>query len=114
MKKTILITVFSCLIPIQSFAYTGNDLADMCKSKAMEDLCISFTKGVSDGVSAFNAMLNEAKVMRPMICLPEGLRTSQISDMTIKFMDENPKFRHYPAGMLILKVLLNEFPCKTP
>lgn len=114
MKKTILITVFSCLIPIQSFAHTGNDLADMCKSKAMEDLCITYTKGVFDGVSASNALMNEAKLVRTMICAPDGLRTEQISDMTIKFIDENPKFRHYPAGALILRVLLTEFPCKTP
>jgi Rap1a immunity proteins len=48
-----------------------------------------------------------------LLCVPEGVKLGQLETMVITFVEGNPQFWNYSADLLVIKALIDTFPCKS-
>jgi hypothetical protein len=79
---------------------TGNDVADLLK-------CASYIAGVADALSTISS-----QTPSPSFCANDATYTQERA-VVLKFLKEHPRDLHYSAASLILKALLEAYPCNT-
>lgn len=107
--------VFLAAVPLPAgseapYFHTGNDLRFSCTSSGDYHIaaCRGFVAGVIDQAEL------DARVGRAsrMFCLPSGVTVGQITDVTRKFLRNNPEILHRPAVALIILAMTDAFPCR--
>ncbi len=118
MKRIIIAALITFIVPSAYANWkNGNDLYESCelyqalKQRQLSTLeqvisgeCMTYTMGWLDG--------NETSLM-PLICVPENVKFGSLVDMLIKFLEENPAERHYPANSIMFNAF-KEFECPDP
>ena len=83
-------------------AGTGNDLLRTCESKS---ICMGYVNGVIEGY------IVGRRVTFGDICIPDEADWGQITDVSIKFLNEHPEHRHLFAVTLVLMAVRDAWPC---
>lgn len=47
-----------------------------------------------------------------LLCMPDGVKLGQLETMVMKFLESNPQFWNYSGDLLVIKALIDTFPCK--
>lgn len=84
---------------------SGNNLYKQCEQRLSPDgklvgemICAGFIIGIADS-GAHKA------------CLPDELVISQVTDVVVAWLRNNPALRHHPAAHLVAKALEDAYPC---
>lgn len=104
--------VFTIAAFLPSFAYAvdGNHLLEMCREGAVGDgyfqggYCIGYTASVAD-------VLGQYLINGYSACIPSEATYGQISEVVLKYLNDNPQMRHYNAHGLAAIALSEAFPC---
>lgn len=122
--------VILCLAgaPLAAQTASGNEIAAACKYLDEADVrggyCVGYILGAWEGMKlgAFQMLLasgaegttdelDRAVNVLLGVCLPDTVERGQITDVAIKFFEDNPAQRHVPARALIAIALKAAFPC---
>ncbi|WP_395393928.1 Rap1a/Tai family immunity protein [Novosphingobium sp. BL-8A] len=104
----------AALVPIAADAgfYTGNDLYEICSVQKGEKEylersyeCIAYITGAVD---AFNTTREAAKLKS---CIPAGVTISQLKDVTVSYLRDNPETRNNSASSLVLAATRKAWAC---
>ena len=93
---------------------TANDFLINCnptakQADAIKDLnCAAYTNGVADGVSAAESFKHIQ-----VFCKPEAVPMGKLEAVGLKFIQDNPSFRHYYSSMVLVQAWKEAFPCPT-
>ena len=131
MKKLRLLGAVLACIVVVSFnaraalvheAMTGYELERRCGDTGVGNgLCTGFIWGVADGLllithtEALAAQTNIKTINSgpdPIICVPDGISPRDLTDIVLKYMNDNPANMYFPAGLLVYYALGEAFPCK--
>lgn len=102
------------LIPVAADAgfYTGNDLYEVCTVEKGEKEylersyeCIAYITGAVD---AFNTTREASKLKS---CIPGGVTISQLKDVTVAYLRDNPETRNMSASGLVLAATRKAWSC---
>ena len=109
--KRLLIPMFITLLassPVRG-QMAGNALLDYCKLDSGEAfwICSSYIFGVRDSLDQQNKGENNPFAF----CTTASVDGRQVLDIVVKYLEDNPKWRHFPAWSLIQRALHNAFPC---
>jgi hypothetical protein len=85
---------------------SGNAFLARC-AKSKPEPCRAYISGVVDGLIVAG-MATKAN----LICLPSGVTTSQVHDLVVGYMRDNPSLRHLRTDALTYKALSQAFPCQ--
>ena len=83
----------------------SNELFDLCKEGASitsQRMCLGYLMGAAD----VGQQLHKGK-----LCMPTGVTSSQLQEMLMNYLKENPKQLQYAAFSTVLTVFLDAFPC---
>ena len=88
--------------------YSGNDLWKACNDGTAwgNAICVGFILGVADAQEISNG------IATLRACKPDGIAGTQVKDIAVQFMQNNPQTRHYPAATLVAQSLSVAFPCR--
>lgn len=88
---------------------TGNGLLSTCQSAEppLQVICGSFIKGLVEGSSGALEVGHHPQ----LFCAPPGATIGQDRDIIIRFLLDNPQWRHLSATAISLKALGKAFPC---
>lgn len=114
----------------QADVINGNTLLANCTANLETEFvkvayCAGYINGVNEGMIAGSLVpfyrmesppktTEEANVLTQSMlgyCLSEGVEIGQMRDVVIKYLNDNPAERHYPARLLILNAFQISFPC---
>lgn len=84
--------------------FSGNELYTTCTSNAPA-MCRGFIAGVADVIQNQNGNL---------LCIAQGATVSEITDVVIKYLRDNPAERHYAAFSTVRVALEKAYTCKAP
>lgn len=108
---------------------TGNDVLSACEAKdagVQEGFCIGYIVGLWEGINwgtfvAFRSVggfekggAAEANQFASMLlgaCVPAEGENSQIKDVLIRYLRDNPTTRHESARSLMEQAMAQAFPC---
>jgi hypothetical protein len=98
--------------PMGSFE-TGNDLIGVCSDGHVgnEGYCRGYAMGVADALMAVKAMKENGWPI-PTACIPTHVKTEQVRDVVVQYLNDHPAIRHQAAGGHALMALQAAFPCK--
>lgn len=85
----------------QAFYLDGNDLVRMAGDSNRVPMARGFVMGVADAHRNITS------------CIPTGVASSQLVDITLRFIQENPDKRHLAAETLTSFALSQVWPCPT-
>jgi Rap1a immunity proteins len=87
--------------------YDGNRLYVACRSSDhdLKFFCHGYVASISDSLGAQTADQDH-------VCMPDGVRASQVEDIVVKYLSDHPEVRHYSAWSLGASALRLAFPCK--
>lgn len=111
---TALIILWSALLPSKADAIfmTGNDLYPKCENK--EVACITYILGAVDAQEAFDEMVpaGNQPSRTKYVCKPSNVNGGQILAVVMKWMQDRPSERHWPAAIIIRNAMVAAFPCR--
>ena len=95
---------------------TGNDLYSVCKAEKgsrfyefEQTTCLEYVTGVFDSFStSFGVGL-----MPRTFCSPSSVTVSQLKDIAVRYLEQNPSSRHISAAALVMISFKEAFPCKS-
>jgi hypothetical protein len=97
-----------------ALADDGNKLLEICKASEGSQSrvkCLGYVTGVHDAIAVFKS--TGAVKISP--CVPAGATPSQMADVVVKYLTENPKDRDYSAAGVVMAALINAWPpCNKP
>ncbi|WP_395327650.1 Rap1a/Tai family immunity protein [Novosphingobium sp. BL-8H] len=102
------------LLPVAADAgfYTGNDLYEICTVQKGEKEylersyeCIAYITGAVD---ALNTTREAAKLKS---CIPAGVTISQLKDVTVGYLRDNPETRNDAASSLVFAATRKAWSC---
>jgi len=102
MKYALLLAALLAL-PAQAQMVDGNKLHNEFKKSEKEVIRYGFTRGYLAGVYDSNAGIT--------FCSPDEVSLGQLSNMTEKYLVDNPAIRHLPAESIIIYMLKRIWPC---
>ena len=85
---------------------SGNQLLEHCSNSDNAQLragCAFYVMGVSDTLRASGATT---------ACPPRDITGIQATDVVIRFLRDNPQYRHMSAASLVVGALQSAFPCR--
>jgi hypothetical protein len=103
--RRVLIVLAILAIPNLTFAawVDGNELYDLLSQKqkipsnvAAESVGVGYVIGVID--SAEN-------------CIPQEVTRGQLTDISFRYLDTHPEYRHFAASFLVRAAITEKFPC---
>jgi hypothetical protein len=101
----LVLPTFIYFVPIANAdVWTGNKIYDLCKMS--QDFCDGYVAGVGDIMSRGPTQTSWHA------CVPGGVTISQLKDIAIIFLRDNPQKRHLSAASLIEESLARAFPCR--
>ena len=77
-------------------------------------MCLAYIQGAHDGLEASGTFLTiKFELDNPMkvVCVPDGVETSQLQEIVTKYLRENPADRNLSASLLVLFALRTSYPC---
>lgn len=99
-------------VPAQAAFYSGNELFDICTTERASSAyfektyeCVAYIAGAVDSINDARAA-NKLKK-----CIPGKVTISQLKDVSVKFLRENPADRDKPASVLVLAATRKAWPC---
>lgn len=104
MKYALLLSALLAL-PAQAQMFDGNKLLDIFKKAetAGNNVDWGFSRGYVAGVYDANSGV--------AFCTPSTVSLGQLSDMTQKYLENNPAVRHLPAEAIMIYFLGKAWPC---
>lgn len=84
---------------------SGNDLLRKCQPDNA-DYCTGYVSGMADAVAVLKDALPDLE-----ICIPDKATRSQLRDVYVGWLEENPNKRHFLAASTVLESFLEAFPC---
>jgi hypothetical protein len=90
----------------------GNTLYKDCSSKpgkSGDDFQVGVCTGYVVGIAEVMFSGNQVNGFRA--CAPEGITRRQVTDIVVKWLNENPTERHRAAVGLVAAALTKAFPC---
>jgi len=87
------------------YSMTGNNVIEACDRSPTA--CQGFVLGVVDGVAAIVSVSD----IDPLFCVPDSATKGQVFEVGEKYLRGHPEQRHLAAGALILKAMMDAFPC---
>jgi hypothetical protein len=119
MVRAIGAVVLGLLVPGMALAENsdGNWLYRYCSSPTGDisyaqqvALCVGFVQGVAETLVATKQL---GQSTAPVPCYGEGSVTAgQLKDVVTKYLAGHPEVRHYDAASLVMRALVEAFPCK--
>lgn len=85
---------------------TGNALLRTICDRQGESTCLAYIRGVAEGLK-----VSEGSGAARLFCLPVGGDYGQARDVVVKYLNDHPEQRHYPAAYLVSFALTQAFPC---
>ncbi len=93
---------------------TGNDLYSACKVEKgarfyelEQTVCHEYVTGVFDSFSTSFGI----GLMQRSFCSPTSVTVTQLKDITVRYLEQNPKSRHISAAALVVISFNEAFPC---
>jgi hypothetical protein len=82
-------------------------MLELCTSNAIGDLgiCRGFVIGSSDASEFYGHGLSK------LICMPDGVPSSQLEAIFVKYVTDAPAIRHHAAASLFAEAMIAAFPC---
>lgn len=104
MKYSLLLSVLLAL-PAQAQMFDGNKLLDIFKKAEVSSNNVDwgFSRGYVAGVYDANSGVT--------FCTPNTITLGQMSDMTQKYLENNPAVRHLSAEAIIVYFMGKTWPC---
>ncbi|QAY75278.1 Rap1a/Tai family immunity protein [Sphingosinicella sp. BN140058] len=87
---------------------SGNAFLDRC-GKDRPEPCRAYISGIVDGLIVAGMALKTN-----LICPPAGVTTSQVYDLVVDYLRDNPGLRHLRTDSLTHKALAQSFACVVP
>jgi len=87
---------------------SGNAFLARC-GKDRPEPCRAYISGIVDGLIVAGMALKTN-----LICPPTGVTTSQIYDLVVAYLRDNPGLRHLRTDSLTHKALAQSFACPVP
>jgi hypothetical protein len=127
--KTAVWALFLAASPVSGQTITGNDVLSACEANdagVQKGFCIGYIVGLWEGINwgAFVAFRSvggfeqggaaEANQFASMLlgsCVPVQGENSQIKDVMIRYLQDNPATRHESARGLMERAMAKAFPC---
>jgi Ssp1 endopeptidase immunity protein Rap1a len=69
--------------------------------------CRSYVVGVLDTFNFFDEVQKQ-----PRICLPSNATQGQMMDVVVKYLQDHPAERQYPAAAIVFSSMYDSFRCK--
>ena len=91
------------------FYIDGNKLHEFCTTNYT--MAHGYVSGVFDRSSTAYAATLSPSVM---LCSPQSSKTTQLTDVVCKYLEENPEVRHYGGAAITEMALTEAFPCPAP
>jgi hypothetical protein len=91
----------------------GNTLYSECASPAdslSHLMCLSYLQGVADADAGLLGV-RSGTTADPHWCAPDRVTVGQAVDVIVRYLRDNPQFRHYPAAGLVAEALSQTWPC---
>jgi hypothetical protein len=111
--------MISMAAPAEANFYTGNELLKACQSSATTGRCYGYLQTVHDAGLATAAALNGqnkavgfAWMSGFRWCIPEGVDSTQVHDVVVKYLRDNPKDRQLAAVTQVAAAYEKGWPCK--
>ena len=92
-----------CFISPSRATTSGNDLFNYC-----EDTGVNWSSGYCDG---YVSGIAELATTVGSICPSEAVNNRQVWDITRKYLEQHPETRDQVAEYLVLRALMDTFPC---
>ena len=99
--------------PANASFLTGNDVLRDCTSHAAvtQEYCLGYVMGIADSLDLDLARLKLSEEVPAdsvlSACVPAGVQATQVKDVVIKYLRENPTTRNLPGGMLVTIAIKN-------
>lgn len=87
------------------YFYDGNKLHEACQID--HGFCVGYVAGIVDSYG-YIASYSSGPLQ---FCLPHNATAQQVSDVAVKYLDDNPAQRHMTAALLVLAAVKQAFPC---
>ena len=84
---------------------SGNAFLDRCAKEEREP-CRAYIGGIVDGI-----LVASIATKTDLLCLPPGVTTSQVHDIVVDYIRDNPPLRHLRTDELAYRALGKAFPC---
>ena len=84
---------------------SGNVFVERC-GKSRPEPCRAYVSGLVDGL-----MVAGIASRTNLFCLPPAVTTSQVHDMLVAYILDNPEQRHLRTDELTYRSLAGSFPC---
>ncbi|NYT36641.1 hypothetical protein ERD78_07140 [Allopusillimonas soli] len=98
-----LVIVAACLFPSASWARTGNELLSTCQDEYSHMFCMGYVVGSLETWYTSNTA---------RFCIPENVTQGQLTDITIKYLKNNPESRNLEASLFVASAISEAFPCQ--
>ena len=83
----------------------GNRLMAMCSTRPAGE-CDAYLSGIADAIEAEGRAKASA-------CIPTAVTGTQLREVVLKYMRDNPQTRQAHAGALTIKAFSAAFPCRS-
>ena len=96
-----------------TFLTNGNDMLSQCRENAVfETYCKGYIMGAIEGTK-WIASISEVKDAFPAlgICMPQGVTSDQVYDITLGFAQANPQLLHLGPQELAYMAMKKLFSC---
>ena len=101
--------------PANAMFKSGNDVLRYCASTEDSDqiTCLEYIRGVADGLES-QASTNTMFGLKnfKLVCFHEGIRSSQLEDVAVAYLQRNPAMRDEDAAGLLTIAWSNAWPCR--
>lgn len=86
----------------------GQQLHQFCQEERAASVehgaCYFYSTAVADVLAT--TVVNNFRA-----CIPKAVKSEQVRDVVIKFLDDHPELRHYAASGLVAEAISKAFPC---
>lgn len=101
----------------QAYSLTGNDFLQRCDgpfSNEFEKLAyVSFCTGYLQGLLQMQHIIVGMRNVQPLYCEPtQSGNYEQLERVVVKWLKNNPEQLHRGARLLVIKALMEAFPCR--
>jgi Rap1a immunity proteins len=125
MRKSIIVITSSLFVAACAIACTGvahgdngrwdgNSWLQSCQGPPSEhnnnfielSYCAGYVRGFADAINIWQGLPTSVR-----LCIPSGVTTEQLVDISLNWLRANPKHRHEDMGALLPIILITTFRC---
>ena len=110
MTRLATILIVLCIAtPAQATFLTGNKLLEFC-TKTSAEVNLNACRGYIIGV--IDAFENDQIPTEYKLCVPKGVDSGQVADVTRNYLTGHPEKRHLTANSLVWNAINEAWPCE--